>query len=160
MVIPIVIATPRNVRLYYFEVSFFVFVLSDINGNISLLILLAVVNDVYENPCIPSPCGPYSQCRLANPDTPVCSCLLEYVGSPPNCHPECTISSECPLDKACINSKCKDPCPGTCGQNAECHVNNHSPICSCQSGYTGDPFHRCYSIPRKITYNFHLFGIF
>jgi hypothetical protein len=47
-----------------------------------------------------------------------------------------------------MGQKCKDPCPGTCGQNAKCDVINHSPICSCISGYTGDAFTRCYPIPR------------
>ena len=103
---------------------------------------------VYVNPCQPNPCGPNSQCREINSQA-VCSCLPNYIGTPPGCRPECVGSSECSLDKACINQKCSDPCPGVCGTNAKCNVNNHSPICSCQSGYTGDPFSRCYPIPRK-----------
>uniref|UniRef100_A0A6E8W1C0 Dumpy n=1 Tax=Anopheles coluzzii TaxID=1518534 RepID=A0A6E8W1C0_ANOCL len=103
----------------------------------------------YVNPCQPSPCGPNSQCREVNGQA-VCSCLPTYVGSPPGCRPECVVSSECALDKACVNQKCVDPCPGTCGTNARCNVNNHSPICSCQSGFTGDPFTRCYPIPPPV----------
>ena len=103
----------------------------------------------YVNPCQPSPCGPNSQCREINGQA-VCSCLPKYVGTPPGCRPECVSSSECSLDRACVNQKCTDPCPGTCGTNARCNVNNHSPICSCLSGYTGDPFTRCYPNPRKI----------
>lgn len=53
------------------------------------------------------------------------------------------ISADCPQDKSCINNKCKDPCPGTCGINARCNIVNHNPICSCASGFTGDPFVRC-----------------
>jgi len=53
------------------------------------------------------------------------------------------VSSECAQDKACVNQKCVDPCPGTCGLNARCQVVNHNPICSCSAGYTGDPFVRC-----------------
>ncbi|RZC36331.1 hypothetical protein BDFB_000153 [Asbolus verrucosus] len=98
------------------------------------------------NPCQPSPCGPNSQCREVN-EQAVCSCLADYIGSPPNCRPECVVSSECPLTKACVNQKCVDPCPGTCGLNTRCEAINHSPICSCQSGYTGDPFTRCYPLP-------------
>lgn len=108
-----------------------------------------VVRDEIEHivyPCQPSPCGPNSQCREVN-DQAVCSCLPTFVGSPPACRPECVSSSECPSDKACINQKCVDPCPGTCGYNAQCRVNNHSPICSCKNGFVGDPFTRCY--PRK-----------
>lgn len=101
-----------------------------------------------KNPCTPSPCGPNSQCREVNSQA-VCSCLPNYVGSPPGCRPECSVSSECPLNKACINLRCADPCPGTCGLSAKCEVINHSPICSCNPGYTGDPFTRCYILPRK-----------
>lgn len=36
-----------------------------------------------------------------------------------------------------------DPCPGTCGANAQCQVVNHLPLCTCISGYTGDPFRFC-----------------
>lgn len=107
--------------------------------------LLAVVLE-YVNPCQPSPCGPNSQCREVNGQS-VCSCLPSYIGSPPGCRPECVISSECPQNKACINQKCIDPCPGTCGLNAICRVHNHSPICSCNNGYTGDPFTRCNPVP-------------
>lgn len=95
---------------------------------------------------MPSPCGPNSQCREVNGQG-VCSCLPNYSGSPPGCRPECVVSSECPLNKACANQKCVDPCPGICGQNANCRVQNHSPICSCAPGYTGDPFSRCYHNP-------------
>lgn len=103
----------------------------------------------YVNPCQPSPCGPNSQCRESN-GVPICSCLPEYVGSPPACRPECVVSSECASDKACVNQKCRDPCPNVCGTNADCRVNNHSPICSCRNGYTGNPFTRCNPIPRKL----------
>lgn len=101
-----------------------------------------------ENPCQPSPCGFNSQCRELN-NHAVCSCLPDFIGAPPNCRPECVVSSECSQDKSCINQKCKDPCPGTCGQNARCHVVNHNPICSCENGFEGDPFFRCVPRPSK-----------
>lgn len=94
------------------------------------------------DPCYPSPCGMNSQCRVTNGHA-VCSCLPGYIGSAPNCRPECVVSSECSQDKACINKKCTDPCPGTCGQNARCQTISHNPICSCSAGFTGDPFVRC-----------------
>lgn len=94
------------------------------------------------NPCDPSPCGPNSQCRVAG-ESPSCSCLPEFIGSPPNCRPECVSNSECPSQLACINQKCKDPCPGTCGTNAECHVVSHTPNCVCLPGFIGDPFYQC-----------------
>lgn len=101
------------------------------------------------HPCQPTPCGPNSQCRESNQQA-ICSCLPDFVGAPPACRPECTISSECPLDKACQNHHCVDPCPGVCGRNAACRAINHSPHCSCLPGYTGDAFRDCRSI-RKPT---------
>ena len=92
--------------------------------------------------CQPSPCGPNSQCREIN-GHPVCSCLAGYIGTPPMCRPECVVSSECSQDRACVNKKCVDPCPGTCGAEARCQVVNHNPICSCPPGFTGDPFVQC-----------------
>lgn len=70
------------------------------------------------------------------------------MGSPPQCRPECVVSSECPLDKACTNQKCLDPCPNTCGIQALCTVRNHNPICACPAGYSGDPFSQC-ALTRK-----------
>lgn len=80
----------------------------------------------------------------------MCSCLLDYTGTPPGCRPECTISTECSRDKACINQKCLNPCIDACGLNTDCRVINHSPICQCKQRYTGDPFTRCNPIQRKL----------
>lgn len=102
--------------------------------------------DEYRDPCNPSPCGPFSQCRDSN-GSPSCSCLPSYFGAPPNCRPECSINSECPSNKACIREKCQDPCPGSCGINANCHVINHTPVCTCSEHDTGDPFTNCYPTP-------------
>lgn len=94
------------------------------------------------NPCQPSPCGPNSECQVRG-ESPACSCLPNYIGSPPSCRPECTINPECPAAQACINQRCADPCPGSCGSNAQCSVINHTPVCSCNPGFTGDPFTGC-----------------
>lgn len=102
------------------------------------------------NPCDPSPCGPYSICREKDSHA-ICSCQHNYIGSPPNCRPECIVSSECSQDKACENQKCVDPCLGKCGVNARCQVINHNPSCSCSPGYTGDPFFQCNKIECKIS---------
>lgn len=56
-------------------------------------------------------------------------------------------NSDCDRTKACLNNKCKDPCPGTCGLNAECKVVNHAPSCSCLPGYVGDPISACHLVP-------------
>lgn len=94
------------------------------------------------NPCNPSPCGPNSQCRETNGQA-ICTCLSGYIGAPPTCRPECVSSAECALSRACSNQRCIDPCKGNCGTGAQCQVINHNPICSCPSGFTGDPFSRC-----------------
>lgn len=94
------------------------------------------------NPCIPSPCGPNSDCRVVG-DSSTCACLAQFIGSPPNCRPECVSNSECPSNRACINQKCQDPCPGVCGQNALCNVVSHTAMCTCAAGFTGDPFTGC-----------------
>lgn len=91
---------------------------------------------------MPSPCGPYSECREFNGQA-VCTCQPNYVGSPPQCRPECSVNTDCPRDLACLCNKCLDPCPGTCGFQAVCNVFNHVPSCTCLDGYWGDPFTSC-----------------
>lgn len=100
---------------------------------------------VIQNPCHPSPCGPNSQCREINGQA-VCSCVPNYIGSPPTCRPECTVNSDCPFTEACSNQKCRDPCIGACGIGAKCIVVSHSPICSCPNRYSGNPFVMCQPI--------------
>lgn len=106
------------------------------------------------NPCLPNPCGPNSQCRTIN-NQPSCSCLPGFIGNPPYCKPECVSNVECSSTLACINYKCKDPCPGSCGANTHCRVVSHAPVCVCMNGYVGDPFTQCYlkeedPIPQEI----------
>lgn len=114
----------------------------------SLSAVISILQPVPVNPCIPSPCGPNSQCRVVN-DSPSCSCLPNYFGIPPNCKPECTINAECASNLACIREKCVDPCPGSCGISAQCAVVNHIPTCTCTEGFIGDPFTRCIPKPEE-----------
>lgn len=94
-------------------------------------------------PCDPSPCGSNAICKELN-RVGSCICLPDYIGNPyEGCRPECILNSDCPANKACINTKCTDPCPGTCGLNAECQVINHLPICNCYPRHTGNPFTSC-----------------
>lgn len=113
------------------------------------LTVIAAVSDEPKNPCLPSPCGPFSECRNSN-GVPSCSCQLNYIGAPPACRPECTINSDCPSNAACINQKCKDPCPGSCGLNARCIMQNHTPICTCFENYAGDAFTECRPVVEAI----------
>lgn len=68
-------------------------------------------------------------------------------GFAPNCRPECTRNDDCSNHLNCINQKCVDTCPGSCGVNAECRVHNHNVICTCFNGYEGDPTRGCSPIP-------------
>lgn len=92
---------------------------------------------------MPSPCGINAEC-IERSGAGACSCLKDYFGDPyDGCHPECVVNSDCANNKACIKNKCSDPCPGTCAISSDCQVVNHSPICTCWPGYTGDPFIYC-----------------
>lgn len=105
-----------------------------------------LISDEVKNPCEPSPCGPNAECTQRN-GVGSCSCIQDYTGNPyEGCRPECVLSSDCPTNKACVRNKCEDPCPGVCGQNAQCSVINHIPTCTCVEGYVGNPFVVC-SIP-------------
>lgn len=114
-----------------------------------LLIILPIGEEtpkVPGNPCEPTPCGPNSICEIKK-GHPVCSCSPNYIGSPPYCRPECIMNHECPHNKACIQEKCQNPCTKSCGLNAKCDVVNHTPFCTCISGYEGDAFISCTRIP-------------
>lgn len=73
----------------------------------------------------------------------VCSCKEGFLGGPPNCRPECVIQQDCSLNLHCLRGKCVDPCINTCGENAQCQVVQHKPVCMCKDGTTGNPYKRC-----------------
>lgn len=105
------------------------------------------------DPCSPNPCGSNAICNKRN-GAGSCICMHNYYGDPYiGCRPECIQNSDCPTDKACLNTKCVNPCIGTCDRNAECRVVNHSPICSCLPGYTGNALTSCHRTP-DISKNF------
>lgn len=119
---------------------------------------ICLIAPIETNPCQPSPCGPNSHCREVNGYS-MCSCISGYIGSPPTCRPECSIDSDCSPNRACSNQKCRDPCPGACGENAQCHTISHRPHCKCPPGFTGDAFSRCYVQQCKLI-NFILLELF
>ena len=98
------------------------------------------------NPCIPPPCGPNSVCQVVS-NQAQCGCQANMIGVAPNCRPECVLGSDCPSSQTCINNRCVDPCIGACAPNAECRVINHSPVCNCLTGYSGNGFDACPPIP-------------
>ena len=105
------------------------------------------------NPC--DQCGSNTQC-LNN----ACSCMPDFQGDPyVGCRPECVLNTDCSRAQACIRSKCRDPCPGICGQNAVCSVVNHVPVCTCATGMAGNAFLSCSPLPGtffKTSPNFRL----
>lgn len=108
--------------------------------------MIALPPDNQQYPCNPSPCGRNAICTERN-GAGSCTCPPEYIGDPYiSCRPECTLNSDCGHSKACINNKCKNPCKGACGLNAECKVFKHQPTCTCLNGYTGDPLKSCYEL--------------
>jgi len=110
--------------------------------------------------CNPSPCGQNARCNDG-----ICTCISEYFGDPyVGCRPECVINADCSRDKACMLHKCRDPCVGTCGFNAECNVINHLPMCSCPRNMTGNAFISCTALQglypsTVIFYNSSLFNL-
>lgn len=133
-----------------------------------LVRVLFLATPVSVSPCKPSPCGFNAVCKEQF-GAGSCSCLSDYIGNPyEGCRPECIVDTDCISILACIQSKCRDPCPGVCGQFAECQVINHRPSCICISGYSGNPFQYC-TIMRDIgtniflkikNFNSHLFQFF
>lgn len=95
---------------------------------------------IAEDPCTPNPCGPNAICNNG-----VCTCIAEYQGDPfIGCRPECVLNSDCPRDKACLRSKCTNPCSlETCAQNAICEVISHIPMCRCPPGLEGNALVQC-----------------
>lgn len=68
------------------------------------------------NPCIPSFFEHNAVCQVKG-EIPSCSCLLDFIETPSNCRPGCVVNDDCSNNLACINRKCKDPCPGSCAAN-------------------------------------------
>lgn len=114
---------------------------------ILFFVSFSAVAEAPKDACSSTPCGANAVCRNGQ-----CFCLPDYQGDPYfQCRPECVQNTDCPQNRACIKNKCVDPCPGVCGQNAECSTFNHIPICSCPSGMTGNAFSTCNRVQRMLT---------
>lgn len=127
----------------------------------SLSLVSFIVIEIPRNPCNPSPCGSNAICKERN-GAGSCTCVKNYFGDPyAGCRPECLMNNDCPHDRACLAMKCRDPCPGSCGLNAECKVMNHNPQCYCRPGYTGNALNLCREIPAsKISPKIVFFPVF
>lgn len=114
---------------------------------------LACINNKCVEPCaIIQPCSSSARCSVIDSipvRTMVCECPeLMVPDLQGECRrivfdtpPQCTSDSECPSNEACINRLCRNPC--NCGSHATCNVENHRAVCSCESGYEGNPNIAC-----------------
>jgi hypothetical protein len=126
-----------------------------LNGHYTFPVEPSVVQPE-QRPCDAHPCGTNAECRQQG-QAVSCICPKDYIGDPYSaCRPECVLNDDCPREQSCVRGKCADPCPGTCGVNAECRVANHIPVCNCLTGHTGDPYGACRPIPviRKLITSF------
>ena len=87
----------------------------------------------------------------------VCSCPARTSGDPrQQCRAlECVENNDCSPGTSCVKNACVDVCQldGVCGVNAICATINHTPLCSCQPGFTGDPTVGCNKIQQCATQN-------
>jgi len=97
--------------------------------------------------CVPSPCGPNTECSINSVGAAVCRCLPGMFPKPDTitgCGPQCTQDYECKSNERCFQNKCQGACVGDpCGVNTECEALNHRAVCRCYRGYTGDPLIQC-----------------
>lgn len=108
--------------------------------------ILPFLAEPFGQPCMSSQCGPHSECTAdkLNNDGYSCQCLPNFIGTPPNCKPECQSNDECETHMACHDRVCKNPCINEiCSKNAKCTVKMHVPTCECERNYTGNPFIEC-----------------
>lgn len=94
-------------------------------------------------------CGEKAVCYGAN-HRAICECPPGLSGNPrTSCiKVGCRADSECPNSKACINSKCENPCAeaNPCDNSGECKVYNHIVECACPPGTVSDGKTGCLKI--------------
>jgi len=114
----------------------------------------ACINRECVDPCPLERCGINGLCSAKN-HRAVCSCPPGFRPDPDpyiRCKQyECLTDPECPTTLACQNEKCVDPCK--CARNADCSPRNHRGICTCQPGFTGDPYGVACTPSKKFCHN-------
>lgn len=73
------------------------------------------------------------------------ACQFGYICEAGSCIEGCRNDEQCTPEKTCYNQACKDPCSfaTSCGANTNCAPNSHRPVCTCKSGFVGDPHVEC-----------------
>lgn len=97
------------------------------------------------------PCSGNSRCSVSDSipfRTLLCRCPEGFIPEEGGtCKPaqlssqSCFTDNDCNDKESCVNRICRNPC--NCGQNAECFIRDHRPICSCRDGYDGNPYRIC-----------------
>lgn len=125
-----------------------IFILAGCRSNTDCPSQQACLNRECVPACSPdgSSCGTGAICYGSH-HTALCECPPGLTGDPHvGCvHVECETNSDCPSDKACINSHCKSPCEDSdpCLPPGECTVFNHVVDCKCPPGFIGDTRKGC-----------------
>jgi len=85
------------------------------------------------DPCVPSPCGRNTECKVNRQGNPVCTCLPGYSPMPD------TIAGCDRIPEP--RTPPPDPCfPSPCGPNTQCDVNRQgNPVCKCLPGFSPMP---------------------
>lgn len=104
-------------------------------------------NGVCHDPCQAGrPCAPTATCTTVSHKVQ-CSCGPGLTGNPTtSClRVGCSSSEECPLEQACYQEECVDPCLLTspCGPGSSCHTHHHTTTCTCPPHLVGDPYEKC-----------------
>lgn len=107
---------------------------------LTCLLFTALESEPKKNSPCPD-CGPNADCVDGR-----CRCRPGFFGAPPFCRYECLDSNDCEWHLTCINRRCVDPCPGACGQGADCRPVAHEPRCTCPPSTTGNPLAACHPI--------------
>ena len=139
---------PSNVYWYWYYI-------------IKLHISISIWNTIFYflgrcvDPCI-GRCGRGAVCSVVD-HSPFCSCPARTTGDARSeCKTlQCVENNDCDSGKSCVKNQCVDVCrlDGVCGGNAQCTTINHTPLCSCAPGHTGDPTVGCTRIQQCAVQN-------